>query len=252
MFDREAYEKRVKWFVHDRFGMFVHWELYAIPARGEWARSTERINKEDYQQYFEEFNPVDYDPKLWAQLAKEAGMYNEVGRPVVWEACITMNNNRGYHSRDTFFKPAHMLIKKLVECVSKGGNMLLNVGPDAKGNIPEESVAILHSIGKWMRRNSESIYGCDISSLEKPDYGPITKNGNKLYYHVLDNPIGFIPLYGIQKEQVKKIRLLHTGAELHIINNWICNNYKDIVFVSFGNNPVMPEETDTVIKVELH
>ena len=69
-FDREAYRKRVEWFQHDRFGMFIHWGLYAIPARGEWVRSVERISAEDYEPFFREFNPVDYDPKTWAFLAK--------------------------------------------------------------------------------------------------------------------------------------------------------------------------------------
>ena len=73
-FDREAYRKRVEWFQHDRFGMFIHWGLYAIPARGEWVRSVERISAEDYEPFFREFNPVDYDPKTWAFLAKQAGM----------------------------------------------------------------------------------------------------------------------------------------------------------------------------------
>ena len=63
-----------EWFRHDRFGMFIHWGLYAIPARGEWVRSFEEIPKEDYMKYFDEFDPVDYDPKKWAKAAKEAGM----------------------------------------------------------------------------------------------------------------------------------------------------------------------------------
>ena len=74
MFDRAAYEKRVEWFKQARFGMFIHWGLYAIPARGEWIRSVERISVEDYQQYFDEFNPVDYDPRKWARACKQAGM----------------------------------------------------------------------------------------------------------------------------------------------------------------------------------
>src|SRR5699024_9203538 len=73
-FNREEYEKRVAWFTQARFGMFIHWGLYAIPARGEWVRSVERIPKEDYMRYFYEFDPVDYDPKAWAKAAKEAGM----------------------------------------------------------------------------------------------------------------------------------------------------------------------------------
>ena len=311
-FDREKYDKRMQWFTHDRFGMFIHWGLYAIPARGEWVRSTEEIPEEDYIPFFNEFNPKDFDPKKWARLAKQAGMkyavltakhhdgfclfdsaltdwkvtntpygkdivreyldafraegikvglyyslldwhhpdypaygdrqhpmrnnitykdkpYNfdnyldymhgqvrelctnygkldmmwfdfsyddltgeawraselvrmvrslqpdiiidnrlEVsgsgfgsiatdepleysgdyvspeqiipqtgfkdsrGRNICWEACITMNDNWGYCAKDKNFKPAEMIIKKLVECVSKNGNMLLNVGPDAR------------------------------------------------------------------------------------------------------------------------
>lgn len=73
-FDREKYDKRMQWFTHDRFGMFIHWGLYAIPARGEWVRSTEEIPEEDYIPFFNEFNPKDFDPKKWARLAKQAGM----------------------------------------------------------------------------------------------------------------------------------------------------------------------------------
>lgn len=64
----------MQWFTHDRFGMFIHWGLYAIPARGEWVRSTEEIPEEDYIPFFNEFNPKDFDPKKWARLAKQAGM----------------------------------------------------------------------------------------------------------------------------------------------------------------------------------
>ena len=73
-FDREAYEKRVQWYTQDRFGMFLHWGLYAIPARGEWVRSIERIPREDYMPFFKEFNPVDFNPAKWAAMAKDAGM----------------------------------------------------------------------------------------------------------------------------------------------------------------------------------
>ena len=66
--------KRTEAFRHDRFGMFIHWGLYSIPARGEWVRNAERITIEDYQKYFDEFNPTEYDPKAWAQIAKQAGM----------------------------------------------------------------------------------------------------------------------------------------------------------------------------------
>jgi len=70
----EERTRRTKWFLHDRFGMFIHLGLYAIPARGEWVRSYERMSVEEYQPFFDTFNPEHYDPKEWARLAKEAGM----------------------------------------------------------------------------------------------------------------------------------------------------------------------------------
>jgi len=63
-----------KWWVHDRFGLFIHWGLYALPARHEWVKNRERISDEDYQKYFDHFNPDLYDPTEWARAAKDAGM----------------------------------------------------------------------------------------------------------------------------------------------------------------------------------
>lgn len=431
MFEEKDNCKKVDWFVNDRFGMFIHWGLYAIPARGEWVRSFEEISNEAYQPYFDEFNPVDYNPKEWAKAAKNAGMryavmtakhhdgfclfdsqltdykstntlckrdlireyleafraegikvglyyslldwhhpdyphygdrqhpmrnrkeyqnvkhdfdnyltymhgqveelcknygkidlfwfdfsyddltgeawkatelvrmirkyqphvlmdnrlevsgegfgslmtanptefsgdfvspeqiippegiLDEAGNPVVWESCVTMNNHWGYCATDHNFKSAEMIIKKLIECVSKNGNLLVNVGPDAKGNIPAESLQILEDIGKWMKGNHQSIYGCKASEIAKPDEGRITQKGNKIYYHVMESVIGYVPLRGICKEQIKQIRLLETGAELKIEQNWITNNYPDTVFVSLGENPALPNSIDTVIEVQL-
>ena len=138
-----------------------------------------------------------------------------------------------------------------MECVSKNGNMLLNVGPDAKGNIPEESLRILSEIGAWMRKNGNSIYGCKGSSMPKPENGRITQNGNKLYYHVMENAIGSVPLYGISRDQVKCVRLLSDGSELKIADTWMVNNYPDIVFVDITSTPYLPDETDTVVEVTL-
>ena len=73
-FDREAYERRVSWFPDARFGLFIHWGLYAIPARGEWVRSVERIPNEDYDPYLAEFDPKHCDMRAWMAAAKGAGM----------------------------------------------------------------------------------------------------------------------------------------------------------------------------------
>ena len=73
-FDRNEYERRMKWFLEARFGVFIHWGLYAIPARGEWVRSTEQMEEAGYMRYFYEFDPRLYDPSTWVRAAKRAGM----------------------------------------------------------------------------------------------------------------------------------------------------------------------------------
>ena len=73
--ETEAQKKeRMAWWVHDRFGMFIHWGLYALPARHEWVKNNERLTNEDYQKYFDNFNPDLYNPHEWAKMAKAAGM----------------------------------------------------------------------------------------------------------------------------------------------------------------------------------
>lgn len=65
---------RTEWFTHARFGMFIHWGIYSIPAQGEWIIYQKDLNMADYERYAAEFNPVDFDPGSWADLAKDAGM----------------------------------------------------------------------------------------------------------------------------------------------------------------------------------
>ena len=66
--------ERMEWWTKARFGMFIHWGLYALPARHEWVMSNEKMSKKTYEKYSNYFNPDLYNPKEWAQLAKKAGM----------------------------------------------------------------------------------------------------------------------------------------------------------------------------------
>lgn len=184
------------------------------------------------------------------QIIPPYGLSDQQGRPVLWEACITMNDHWGYHSQDHNYKKTMTIIRKLVECVSKGGNMILNVGPDARGRFPKETTRILNEISVWMRNYSESIYGCTYSSIKKPENGRITQNGKILYYHVMEMSIGGIPLYGIHRDNVEAIYLLSDHSELQIMDNWIVNNYPDIVFIDIKGND-LPDPIDTVIKIIL-
>ncbi len=107
---------------------------------------------------------------------------------VDWESCMTMNDTWGYKHFDHNWKSSETLIRHLVDIVSKGGNFLLNVGPTAEGVIPEESVARLQDMGRWMEINGEAIYGAEASPYERPSWGRYTKKGEVLYAHVFDWP----------------------------------------------------------------
>lgn len=105
-----------------------------------------------------------------------------------WEACMTMNDTWGYKSYDQNWKSTRTLIHNLVEAVSKGGNFLLNVGPDPHGAVPATSVERLAAIGKWISVNHEAIYSTTASPFPYLSWGCSTRKGQKLYLHVFNYP----------------------------------------------------------------
>ncbi len=375
------------WFIHDRFGMFIHWGLYSLPARHEWVRNFEKISDEDYRKYFDHFDPDLYDPRVWAQEAKNAGMkyavittkhhegfalwdsaltdyrapytpakrdllrpfvdafraedfkigfyhslidwhhpdfpidglhpmrdnvafrereanrdvrkYTEYlhgqtrelltqfgkidiiwfdfsysnrdwgwsrgkgkadwdsekllkmvrelqpgiivndrleiggdvrtpeqyqprgwaevdGKRVVWEACQTLNGSWGYHRDNMDWKPVVMLLRMLVDSVSKGGNLLLNVGPNARGEFEPRALETLRGIGQWMRLHGRSIYGCTASEFTPPPDCRFTQNGKRLYLHVFAWPFRHIHLDGLAG-RVEYAQLLNDGSEIRML-----------------------------------
>ena len=188
------------------------------------------------------------------QLLPPEGIRNVRGERVPWELCATMNNNWGYTPYDTCYKPASMLVRKLVECVSKGGNMILNVGPDANGRFNAESCRLLDEIGAWMSVNSESIYGCGSAGVPKPDWGWYTKKSGRIYAHILENPIGPLALTGLDAKRVGAVRRLADGSEVLRGESWITNAYENLAFVTLGTIPhftyLLPDTTDTVLAIE--
>ena len=203
-------------------------------------------------------NPSNYSGDFFSpeQLLPPEGIKNNAGQPIPWELCITMNNNWGYNPMDKVYKSSKTLIRKLVECVSKNGNMLLNVGPDAKGKMNQESLRILSDFHLWMTDNRESIYGCGMATdLAKPEWGYYTQNGNVLYAHIFDQPIGPLALPGLDKTNIKRVSLLRDDSEIKVSNSWTTKAFSDVTYLEFGGvshfTYPLPDDIDTVIKIEL-
>ena len=128
-----------------------------------------------------------------------------------WESCMTMNNHWGYNKNDQNWKSATTLVRNLIDCASKSGNYLLNIGPTSEGLFPEPCVQRLADIGRWMKVNSESIYGTTASPFAKTPWGRATRKPGKLYLHIYNWPANGaleIPL----RNEIKSARLLADPA----------------------------------------
>jgi hypothetical protein len=102
-----------------------------------------------------------------------------------WETCMTMGRSWAHNPGETDWKSAGQLICNLVSVVSRGGNYLLNVGPTALGSFPPEAVERLHSVGRWMKANDQSIYGATYTPLQNKQ---ATRTGDRLHLHIFDWP----------------------------------------------------------------
>jgi alpha-L-fucosidase len=131
----------------------------------------------------------------------------------LWETCMTINNTWAYNANDHEYKSSADLIRGLIEVTSRGGNFLLNIGPQPDGLVQPEFVERLQAIGDWVRVNGEAIY--------ESTYGPIqgqanlrtTARGSRIYLHVLDWPTGKLTVAGL-KPKVMNARLLANNQKL--------------------------------------
>lgn len=157
-----------------------------------------------------------------------------------WESCMTMNGSWGYKPSDAKWKSSKRLIQNLIDIVSKGGNFLLNVGPDGQGLFPQASIDRLKAIGVWTKANGESIYGAKASPYDRPEWGRYTSKPGVIFAHVFDWPEdGKLELNPAIK--IKSASLLSAPS-----NPLKVEGSSTLILPE-----VAPDEAATVIKIEL-
>jgi len=158
--------------------------------------------------------PDFYTPE---QYQPQAAPRDEEGRPLPWEACQTFSGSWGYHRDEQTWKSVPQLLGMLIDGVSKGGNLLLNVGPTARGEFDHRANARLEGVSAWMRHHSRAIYGCVAApeAFPAPPDCRYTYNAEKkrLYLHLLAWPFRHLHLDHLAGK-VKYAQFLHDASEI--------------------------------------
>ncbi len=189
---------------------------------GDWEHSGEEWQAKNILENLRKVNPnVIINSRLNGH-----GDYDtpEQGVPVVrpaspeWELCYTMNDSWGYQPYDNHYKSPNMIIRTLVDCISMGGNLLLDIGPKADGTIAPEQVNILKGLGRWTQKHAEAIYGTQAGIPQGHIDGKTTLSKNKdiLYLYLDYKTKNGILLSGI-KSKINKIEVVGNKAQPYII-----------------------------------
>lgn len=142
----------------------------------------------------------------------KAGLSGQDISALPLETCQTMNHSWGYRVTDQEYKSTRELIQLLVRTSGKGANLLLNVGPQPDGTLPEAALTRLAEMGKWLDRYGESIYATVAGDYREGDNLITTRNGNVLYVHILNTDIEQVKMPVAQK--VKSVEVLGEGTRI--------------------------------------
>ncbi len=188
---------------------------------GDWEQSAEKWKAKELSDSLRS-----WDPKVILNSRIQGyGDYAtpEQGLPITrpnnryWELCMTMNDSWGYQGNDHNYKTPNQVIRIFIDCINKGGNLLLDIGPKPDGTIPDEQVNILKELGRWTNKHAEAIYGTRAGIPYEHYYGPTTLNqkGDILYLFVPHKPNGSLVLKGI-KNKINRMWVVGNGTKL----NW--------------------------------
>lgn len=176
----------------------------------------------------------------------------EQGIPVVrpkdnyWELCMTMNDSWGYQKTDTNYKTPQMLLRTFVDCLSNGGNLLLDIGPKEDGTIPQEQINILKEFGRWTKKHKEAIYETQagISPVHFQGYSTLNKTKDILYLYLPYRPNGFVEVKGLVNN-VNRIWVVGDGTmvDYKVYNKSYWSNVPGNLYISVPDHTLDKEIT---------
>lgn len=223
---------------------------------GDWEQTAEAWHAKEIIKLLRSYNPgVVVNSRIQGY-----GDYGtpEIGVPVerpkdrYWELCYTINDSWGFQHEDVNFKTPFMILRTFVDCISKGGNLLLDIGPREDGSIPEEEVEVLKELGRWNAKHAEAVYGtrAGIPADHVLAFTSLNKAGDVLYLYLPYRPDGPLEIKGLVND-VKKVRVVGDGTELkHEVynkNDW--NGIPGLLEIDIPDEVLDP--MITVIAVEL-
>jgi len=167
-----------------------------------------------------------------------------------WETCATMNDTWGYKKTDHNWKSARQILRTLVDITSKGGTYLLNVGPTGLGVIPKPSRDRLRTVGRWLDKNGEAIYGTSPCPFRRGfDWGRMTVKGRTLYLHFFEWPRGPFRLHGVRSRPRRAYLLADPQSNLAVA--WKHDAGKDLYALDIELPPRAPDSLVSVVAVEM-
>lgn len=216
-----------------------------------WFDTPELVTKEQSRELRELIHELQPGCLINSRIGNGLGDYSIIEQKLSdgiiekpWEACLTMGKNWGFNKFDTVYKTPDVVIRNMTDIVSKGGNMLLNVGPNQKGCFPEQTEPILEALNKWLTANGEAIYGArpwrtfgetlSAADTEETDKGAFhdaeydgtpkniipdvrfTRNDNTVYAIVRNVPSENYVLssFSPDTDKVKNVTLLENGEKV--------------------------------------
>jgi alpha-L-fucosidase len=222
---------------------------------GDWTRNAEQWKMKELRDSLLTWNPTSI---LNARMAGYGDYATpEQGVPIFgpkgpWELCMTINDSWGYQKKDHNQKSVNYIIRTFADCISMGGNLLLDAGPMEDGTITQEQTKILKELGRWTHKHDEAIYGTTRGLPLGHFYGPTTlsKDRKTIYCFVLDIPKDDLVIKGI-KNKVEKVRLIGTNQDLIFKRNGGASWLGIPGVLQITLTPEMLDQNVTVIAIDL-